>query len=49
MTWNLLHLARAPKDLGGIPDYGNQRTARDAGCRRDYEDPGHRQRDPRIG
>jgi multimeric flavodoxin WrbA len=42
MTWNLLHLARALKDLGGIPAYGNQRTAWDAGCRRDFENPEHR-------
>ncbi|MGW1506459.1 flavodoxin family protein [Streptomyces mirabilis] len=42
MTWNLLHLARALKDLGGIPAYGNQRTAWDAGCHRDYENPEHR-------
>ncbi|MEV6833062.1 flavodoxin family protein [Streptomyces sp. NPDC051133] len=42
MTWNLLHLARALKDLGGIPAYGNQRTAWDAGCRHDYENPEHR-------
>ena len=33
MTWNLLHLARALKDLGGIPAHGNQRSAWDAGCR----------------
>ncbi|MFB8352857.1 flavodoxin family protein [Streptomyces niveus] len=42
MTWNLLHLARMLKDLGGIPAYGNQRTAWDAGCRRDNENPEHR-------
>ncbi|MGW3316327.1 flavodoxin family protein [Streptomyces fungicidicus] len=42
MTWNLLHLARALKDLGGIPAHGNQRTAWDAGCRSDYENPEHR-------
>ncbi|MEU9380461.1 flavodoxin family protein, partial [Streptomyces sp. NPDC048279] len=42
MTWNLLHLARALKDLGGIPAYGNQRTAWDAGCHRDHENPEHR-------
>ena len=36
------NLARALKDLGGIPAYGNQRTAWDAGCRRDYENPEHR-------
>ena len=42
MTWNLLHLARMLKDAGGIPAYGNQRTAWDAGCRHDYENPEHR-------
>ncbi|MFF9408113.1 hypothetical protein ACF1B0_21695 [Streptomyces anandii] len=36
------HCARALKDLGGIPAYGNQRTAWDAGCRRDHENPEHR-------
>ncbi|MFI0786763.1 flavodoxin family protein [Streptomyces lydicus] len=42
MTWNLLHMARTLKDAGGIPAYGNQRTAWDAGCRHDYENPEHR-------
>lgn len=42
MTWNLLHLARLLKDAGGIPAYGNLRTAWDAGCRHDYENPEHR-------
>jgi multimeric flavodoxin WrbA len=42
MTWNLLHLARMLKDGGGIPAYGNQRAAWDAGCRYDYENPEHR-------
>jgi multimeric flavodoxin WrbA len=42
MTWNLLHLARMLKDAGGVPAYGNQRTAWDAGCRRDHENPEHR-------
>ncbi|MYS23986.1 Multimeric flavodoxin WrbA [Streptomyces sp. DvalAA-14] len=42
MTWNLLHLARTLKDAGGIPAYGNQRTAWEAGCRHDYENPEHR-------
>lgn len=42
MTWNLLHLARALKDLGGIPAYGNQRTAWDAGCRSGNSNPEHR-------
>ncbi|OJF82142.1 flavodoxin family protein [Nocardia seriolae] len=36
MTWNLLHLARMLKDAKGIPAFGNQRTAWDAGCRFDY-------------
>jgi multimeric flavodoxin WrbA len=42
MTWNLLHLARMLKDAGGIPAYGNQRTAWDAGCRPGFENPEHR-------
>ena len=42
MTWNLLHLARLLKDTGGIPAYGNQRTAWDAGCHRDAANPEHR-------
>ncbi len=37
MTWNLLHLARLLKDAGGIPAYGNQRAAWDAGERFDFE------------
>ena len=31
MTWNLLHLARLMKDAGGIPAYGNQLAAWQAG------------------
>ncbi|MEU6343735.1 flavodoxin family protein [Streptomyces sp. NPDC046977] len=42
MTWNLLHLGRALKDLGGIPAYGNQRSAWDAGCRSGNANPEHR-------
>ncbi|MFJ8608019.1 flavodoxin family protein [Streptomyces sp. NPDC093675] len=42
MTWNLLHLARLLRDAGGIPPFGNQRAAWDAGCRRDFENPEHR-------
>ncbi|WP_244188827.1 hypothetical protein [Streptomyces yokosukanensis] len=41
MTCNVLHSVRVLKDLGGIPGHGNQRTARDAGCRRDHENPEH--------
>ncbi|MEV0250825.1 flavodoxin family protein [Nocardia sp. NPDC050712] len=42
MTWNLLHLARMLKDNGGIPAYGNQRSAWDAGSRFDFENPEYR-------
>ncbi len=42
MTWNLLHLARLLKDAGGFPVYGNQRSAWDAGCRFDFENPEYR-------
>ena len=42
MTWNLLHMARALKDAGGIPAHGNQRSGWDAGCRFDFPNPEHR-------
>ena len=42
MTWNLLHTARRLKDAGGIPAYGNQRAAWDAGSRFDFENPEYR-------
>jgi multimeric flavodoxin WrbA len=42
MTWNLLHAARMLRDAGGIPAYGNQRSAWDAGCRFDYPNPDYR-------
>ncbi|MCU1354576.1 MAG: flavodoxin family protein [Acidimicrobiales bacterium] len=42
MTWNLLHLARLLKDVGGIPAHGNQRAEWDAGCRFDFPNPEHR-------
>ncbi len=42
MTWNLMHLAKMLKDAGGVPAYGNQRSAWDAGARFDYENPEHR-------
>lgn len=42
MTWNLLHAARRLKDAGGIPAYGNQRAAWDAGSRFDFENPEYR-------
>jgi multimeric flavodoxin WrbA len=42
MTWNLLHLASMVKRNGGIPAYGNQREAWDAGARFDFENPEYR-------
>ncbi|WP_159618826.1 flavodoxin family protein [Arthrobacter zhaoguopingii] len=42
MTWNLMHLARMLKDAGGIPAYGNVRSAWDAGTRFDFENPEYR-------
>ncbi len=42
MTWNLLHLARMLRDRGGIPAYGNQRSAWDAGARFDHPNPEYR-------
>ena len=42
MTWNLMHLARMLKDADGIPAYGNQRSAWDAGARFDHENPEYR-------
>ena len=41
-AWNLLHLARMLKDAGGIPAYGNQRSAWDSGQRFGYENPEYR-------
>jgi hypothetical protein len=35
MTWNLLHFARMLKDAGGVPAYGNQKSAWDEGSRFD--------------
>jgi len=42
MTWNLLHLAKMLKVGGGIPAYGNQRTAWDDGERFGWENPEYR-------
>jgi multimeric flavodoxin WrbA len=42
MTWNLMHLAKMIKDAGGIPAYGNQRAAWNAGERFDFENPEYR-------
>ncbi|MFP5220629.1 MAG: flavodoxin family protein [Actinomycetes bacterium] len=42
LCWNLLHLARLLKDTGGIPAYGNVRTAWDDGTRWGLHDPEYR-------
>jgi multimeric flavodoxin WrbA len=39
MTWNLMHLARMIKDAGGIPAWGNRKTAWDEGERFGYRTP----------
>ena len=42
MTWNLMHLAKMLRAAGGVPAYGNQRSAWDAGSRFDYANPEYR-------
>jgi multimeric flavodoxin WrbA len=42
MTWNLMHLAWMLRGAGGIPAYGNQRSAWDDGQRFDWENPEYR-------
>ncbi len=42
MTWNLMHLASMLRSAGGIPAYGNLRTAWDAGSRFGFEGLDHR-------
>jgi multimeric flavodoxin WrbA len=42
MTWNLMHLARTLKDIGGMPAHGNQRSLWDAGERFDHPNPEYR-------
>jgi multimeric flavodoxin WrbA len=42
MTWNLMHIASMLKKSGGIPAYGNQRSAWDKGERFDFENPEYR-------
>lgn len=42
MAWNLMHMARMLKDAGGIPAYGNQKTAWDQGARFDHPNPEYR-------
>lgn len=42
MTWNLMHMAKMLQVSGGIPAYGNQRSAWDKGARFDFENPEYR-------
>ena len=42
MTWNLMHLAKMLKEAGGVPGYGNQRSAWNAGTRFDWDNPEYR-------
>jgi multimeric flavodoxin WrbA len=42
MAWNLMHMAAMIKRAGGIPAYGNQRAAWDAGSRFDHPNPEYR-------
>ena len=42
MTFNLMHVAAMLKRNGGIPAFGNQRSAWDAGCRPELANPEHR-------
>jgi multimeric flavodoxin WrbA len=42
MTWNLMHMAALLKRTGGVPAYGNQRAAWDAGARFDHPNPEYR-------
>ena len=42
MAWNLMHVAQLLHDAGGMPAYGNQRAAWDAGARFDFENPEYR-------
>ncbi|MBC8453391.1 MAG: flavodoxin family protein [Chloroflexi bacterium] len=42
MAWNLMHFARMPKDAGGVPVHGNQRSEWDAGARLGHPNPEYR-------
>lgn len=41
-TWNMLHMARMLKDVGGIPTHGNVPGEWEAGTRFDFENPEYR-------
>jgi multimeric flavodoxin WrbA len=42
MTWNLMHLARMLHDVGGVPAYGNQRSAWNEGEHFGWHNPEYR-------
>jgi multimeric flavodoxin WrbA len=42
MTWNLMHVARMLKDIGGFPAHGNSRIEWDMGMGIHAENPEHR-------
>lgn len=42
MTWNLMHVAKMLRSVGGIPAHGNLRAAWDAGARFDFANPEYR-------
>jgi multimeric flavodoxin WrbA len=42
MAWNLMHLARLLKSVGGFPAHGNLRAEWEAGCSPDQQNPEHR-------
>jgi multimeric flavodoxin WrbA len=42
MTWNLMHFGWLLKELGGVPAYGNQKAAWEAGTRFDSPNPEYR-------
>lgn len=42
LTYNLMHMAKLLKSVGGFPAYGNQRSEWDAGCDFGYSNPDYR-------
>lgn len=42
MTWNLMHIARMLKDMGGMPAYGNQKSEWSKGEHFDFANPEYR-------
>jgi multimeric flavodoxin WrbA len=42
MTFNLMHIGAMLKAAGGVPPYGNQRSAWDTASKADQDNPEHR-------